>query len=68
MSYLLSTLREALPERHKLAVQGLRDGSLTITLTRQNDAEIRALHWSDLVCQPCVQTWLNPSQGKAVAL
>jgi hypothetical protein len=43
MTYLLSTLREATPERHKLAVQGLRDGSLTITLTRQTDAEIRAI-------------------------
>jgi predicted nucleic acid-binding Zn finger protein len=149
MTFILSTLKEATPERHKLAVQGLRDGSLTITLTRQTDAEIRAivkngdgieygvtltehgtfcsckdalyrgttckhalalairqlqqseptetrvhlmwqdgavlcgekqpqrfwqrwtlnaLNWTDTVCQSCTHAWLNPSQGKAVAL
>ena len=43
MSLLLSPLREATPDRHQKAVQGLRDGTLTVTLTRQTDAEIRAL-------------------------
>jgi hypothetical protein len=43
MTSLLSILREATPDRHNRAVQGLKDGSLTITLTRQTDAEIRAL-------------------------
>jgi hypothetical protein len=36
-------LREATIDRHHKAVQGLKDGSLIITLTRQTDAEIRAL-------------------------
>ena len=43
MSLLLSPLRESTPARHKRAVQGLRDGTLTVSLTRQTDAEIRAL-------------------------
>ena len=43
MSLLLSPLREATPERHRKAVQGLRDGTLTVSLTRQTEAEIRAL-------------------------
>ena len=43
MSLLLSPLRETTPDRHQKAVQGLRDGTLTVTLTRQTDAEIRAL-------------------------
>ena len=43
MSLLLSPLREATPERHKKAVEGLRDGTLTVTLTRHTDTEIRAL-------------------------
>ena len=43
MALLLSPLRETTPERHKRAVQGLRDGTLTVTLTRQAEAEIRAL-------------------------
>lgn len=43
MLSIVSTLKEATPERHKLAVQGLHDGSLTVTLTRQTDAEICAL-------------------------
>lgn len=43
MSLLLSPLRESTPERHKLAVRGLYDGTLTVTLTRQTEAEIRAL-------------------------
>jgi len=28
---------------------------------------LNALNWPE-VCQPCVHAWLNPSQGKAVAL
>jgi hypothetical protein len=43
MTSLLSILREATPDCHNKAVQGLKDGSLTMTLTRQTDAEIRAL-------------------------
>jgi hypothetical protein len=36
-------LKESTPDRHKLAVQGLRDGTLTVSLTRQTETEIRAL-------------------------
>ena len=43
MTHLLAILRESTPDRHHKAVQGLRDGSLTVTLTRQTDTEIRAL-------------------------
>src|SRR4029453_9797146 len=43
MSYLLSTLRSATPERHQLAVRGLRDGTLNITIANRTDSEIRAL-------------------------
>jgi len=43
MTHLLSTLREVSPDRHNRAVQGLRDHSLTVTLVKQSDAEIRAL-------------------------
>jgi uncharacterized Zn finger protein len=43
MTAILSTLRAVTPDRHQRAVQGLRDGTLTITLTRHTDAEIRAL-------------------------
>jgi hypothetical protein len=43
MSYLLSTLRAATPERHQVAVRGLRDGSFTITITCRTEKEIRAL-------------------------
>src|SRR5262247_2802535 len=25
---------------------------------------LNALNWTDLVCQPCVHTWLNPPQRK----
>ena len=43
MSLLLSPLREATPERHRKAVHALRNGALTVTLTRHTDAQIRAL-------------------------
>jgi hypothetical protein len=43
MSYLLSTLRASTPERHQLAVRGLRDGTLTITIAYRTDSEIRAI-------------------------
>jgi predicted nucleic acid-binding Zn finger protein len=43
MTHLLSTLREVTPDRHNRAVQGLRDHTLTVTLVKQTDAEIRAL-------------------------
>ena len=43
MSYILSTLRAASPERHQLAVRGLRDGTLNITLAFRSDRELRAL-------------------------
>src|SRR3954467_8190160 len=43
MSYLLSTLRAATPERHQLAVRGLRDGTLSITIACRTEQEIRAL-------------------------
>ena len=43
MSYLLSTLRSATPERHQLAVRGLRDRSFSITITFRTESEIRAL-------------------------
>src|SRR4030095_998319 len=43
MSYLLSTLRSATPERHQLAVRGLRDGTLSITIACRTEEEIRAL-------------------------
>src|SRR5262245_46059015 len=43
MTHLLATLREVTPDRHNRAVQGLRDHTLTVTLVKQSDAEIRAL-------------------------
>jgi hypothetical protein len=43
MSYILSTLRASTPERHQLAVKGLRDGTFTITIAYRTDSEIRAL-------------------------
>jgi hypothetical protein len=43
MTHLLSTLREVTPDRHNRAVQGLRDHTLTVTLVKQSDAEIRAI-------------------------
>src|SRR6267378_2784962 len=43
MTHLLAILRESTPDRHQKAVHGLADGSLTVTLTRQTDAEIRAI-------------------------
>jgi hypothetical protein len=43
MSLLLAPLRECSIDRHNKAVQGLKDGSLTVTPTRQTEAEIRAL-------------------------
>jgi len=43
MTSLLSILRESTPDRHQKAVQGLADGTLTVTLVKQSDAEIRAL-------------------------
>jgi predicted nucleic acid-binding Zn finger protein len=43
MTHILATLREVTPDRHNRAVQGLRDHSLTVTLVKQSDAEIRAL-------------------------
>src|SRR3954463_9037944 len=41
MSLLLSPLREVSPDRHNRAVRGLRDGTLTVTLTIQSETEIR---------------------------
>ena len=43
MSFILPLLRASTPERHQKAVLGLQDGSLTVTLTRQSDHELRAL-------------------------
>ena len=43
MSLLLSPLREVSLDRHNRAIQGLKDGSLIVTLTRRTEAEIRAL-------------------------
>src|ERR1041385_1756052 len=43
MTHLLSTLREVTPDRHNRAVQGLRDHTLTVTLVKQSEAEIRAI-------------------------
>ena len=43
MSYLLSTLRSATPERHQLAVRGLRDGTYNVTIACRTESEIRAL-------------------------
>jgi hypothetical protein len=40
---ILAALREITPDRLQKAVCGLADGSLTITLTRQTEAEIRGL-------------------------
>jgi hypothetical protein len=42
MSYLLSTLRSATPERHQLAVRGLRDGTFTITIAFKGENELPA--------------------------
>lgn len=41
--HLLSLLKSATPDRHQKAVAGLRDGTLIVTLTRQEEHEIRAL-------------------------
>src|SRR5256885_2306388 len=43
MTHLLAILRESTPDRHQKAVRGLADGSLTVTITRQTEAEIRAI-------------------------
>src|SRR5262249_60046648 len=43
MTLLLAPLREVMPDRHHRAVQGLRDHTLTVTLVKQSDAEIRAI-------------------------
>jgi hypothetical protein len=43
MSYLLSTLRSATPERHQQAVRGLRDSTLSITMAFRTEEEVRAL-------------------------
>ena len=43
MSYLLSTLRSASPERHQLAVRGLYDGAFSTTIACRTETEIRAL-------------------------
>src|SRR5262249_10337182 len=43
MIHVLSILREVSLDRHNRAVQGLRDHTLTVTLVKQSDAEIRAL-------------------------
>lgn len=43
MSLLFSPLRDVSIDRHNKAVHGLKDGTLIVTLTRQTDAEIRAL-------------------------
>jgi predicted nucleic acid-binding Zn finger protein len=43
MSYLLSPLRAATPERHPLAVKGLRDHTYTITIAHRSETELRAL-------------------------
>jgi uncharacterized Zn finger protein len=42
-SLVLSAVRDVSPDRLQRAVCSLADGSLTITLTRQADTEIRAL-------------------------
>jgi hypothetical protein len=42
-SLVLSAVRDVTPDRLQRAVCSLADGSLTITLTRQVDTEIRAL-------------------------
>jgi len=41
--YILSTLRAATPERHQLAVRGLRDGTFSIAIACRTETEIRAL-------------------------
>src|SRR3954452_24819479 len=43
MSYLLSTLRASTPERHQLAVRGLRDGTFSITIAHRTETELRAI-------------------------
>jgi hypothetical protein len=43
MSYLLAPLREVSIDCHNRVTQGLKDGNLIVTLTRQTEAEIRAL-------------------------
>src|SRR6266446_2581241 len=40
---LFSTLRESDPERYQKAVHGLRDGTLTVSITRHTEQEIRAI-------------------------
>jgi predicted ABC-type ATPase len=39
----MSHVQHSLRDRQRKAIEGLTDGSLTITLTRQTEAEIRAL-------------------------
>src|SRR5262245_59806568 len=43
MSLLLFPLRQVSLDRHNRAVQSLRDGTMTVTLVKRTDAEIRAL-------------------------
>lgn len=42
-SLVLHAVQHVSPERLQKAVCGLADGSLTVTLTRQSDSEVRAL-------------------------
>src|SRR5215470_749490 len=42
-SLLLPILRESTINRHNAGARGLRDGTLTVTITRRTDNEIRAL-------------------------
>src|SRR5262249_7783621 len=43
MPHLLSILKEADTVRHQRAAEGLRTGSITVTLTRHTEQEIRAV-------------------------
>ena len=43
MSLLIPLLRESTIDRHNKAVRSLRDGSMTVTITRRTESEIRAL-------------------------
>jgi hypothetical protein len=42
-TFLLTPLRATTPDRREKAETGLTDGTLTVTLTRQTETEIRAL-------------------------
>ena len=42
-TFLMSHVQHSLRDRQRKAIEGLADGSLTVTLTRQTEAEIRAL-------------------------